>query len=530
MNIDTKHYLLNRVSWLIILFGLWLRLDQFLFNRSLWLDEAFIAVNFIDKSLLQILYPPLDYSHSLIVPPGFLMVTKFAVTLLDNHDWVLRLFPFLCGVLSLLLFYQLAKIYISALAVPLALFFFASADSLIYYSSEFKQYSSDVTITIVLFLLLANLQTQDLTAKRLLWLGIVGAITVWFSHPAAFILATIGSYLLIYYVIRKQWQIVIYLSVICTFWLSNFIVLYLLFVGNNLAVSPIGQWLMEFWQISQGFIPSPFATEGKKWLYKSYLQMFVYPSSLGGARVASLLFIIGILALWQQRKGKLFLLILPFFIGVMAAYFQKYPFLGRMILFLTPAIYLILAEGIIQLKFVNYQKASGIIAQIFFVAVLFNYYPAKDRPFYAHRTAQEIKPVLEYVQIHQQNSDVIYLYHWAEPAFRYYAGSYGFNYNDCHLINPIPALSFVKEIDYFRSKYHFQPVDVKDTRCILGVSELFEQSQPDLEKLRGHGRVWFVFSHASEMEEKAFVNHLNAIGVPLDKFLQPGASTYLYQL
>lgn len=116
-----------------------------------------------------------------------------------------------------------------------------------------------------------------------------------------------------------------------------------------------------------------------------------------------------------------------------------------------------------------------------------------DFPIYEQRYGQEIKPVLQYVQQHRKDSERIYIYYWAEPAFRYYAHDYGFNYSHCHLITPIPKNEWIKEVDYFRLKQNAQPIAVEKTRCVLGVSELYEQSRIDITQLSHQGKnVWFI--------------------------------------
>ena len=64
----------TKFEWLIILFGTLLRLTQYLSNRSLWLDEAFLALNIVNRSFLQLL-KPLDNNQG--APIGFLMLEKF---------------------------------------------------------------------------------------------------------------------------------------------------------------------------------------------------------------------------------------------------------------------------------------------------------------------------------------------------------------------------------------------------------------------------------------------------------------------
>src|SRR3984893_4310451 len=114
----------------IMVFGALLRLTQFLSNRSLWLDEAKLALNIVNRSFVQ-LCEPLDYGQG--APVGFLMLERSAVHLFGSGEYALRLFPFLSGMISLLLFYQLAKQSVPR-AAPIAMGLFATSAPLIYYS------------------------------------------------------------------------------------------------------------------------------------------------------------------------------------------------------------------------------------------------------------------------------------------------------------------------------------------------------------------------------------------------------------
>ena len=129
-----------------------------------------------------------------------------------------------------------------------------------------------------------------------------------------------------------------------------------------------------------------------------------------------------------------------------------------------------------------------------------------------------------------QSQDKLYLYYWAEPAFRYYAGNLGYDFKDCQIITPIPGKEAVNLVDYSRLKRGAEPVPESETRCVLGVSELFSRSQRDLEQLQGQGRVWFVFTHIGDQEKNKFLYHLNALGARIDEVQHVGASAYLYDL
>lgn len=532
MTLSSKQSLFFRMlPWLIIVFGIILRLDQYLFNRALWLDEAFFANNIVDRTFFELFIPPLEYS-SHIMPPGFLAMVKLMIILFGNSDLILRLFPLICGIISLVLFYQVAKIYISAQAVPLALFFFAISDSLIYYSSEFKQYSNDVMIVLILLILADYLRTSPLTVAKLLLLTIVGSLVLWFSHPAVFILATIGIYLLFVHYSTKTWKPVINLTIVYAIWLLNFAVLYFFIIRVE---TPANQWLQQFWTLENAFMPFPLSIHGIHWLTENFFKMFNYPVGFKQAGLAGVLFILGGVVLFTKNRLTLLLLGLPLLLALGVSFFHQYPFSGRLLLFLTPALYLLTAEGLTKIRIdlpVHYPNWVGTLTPIVLLAfILLNYPVIKTLSHWnAPRVAQETKPLFQYVQQHRQKTDTLYLYYWAEPAFRYYANFYNFNYEDCHLINPIPTDQYIKEVDYFRQKLGLTPVAVNKTQCVLGVSEVFARAQADLAKLRGTGKVWFLFSHIGDSERNLFLNYLDTLGTRLEEQLQPGASVYLYQL
>jgi len=161
------------LPYLIIAFGVAVRLVEYLSNRSLWADEAVLALNIVNRSYLELLQP-LDYDQGAQI--GFLMVEKFAVQILGNNEYALRLFPFICGVGSLFLFYELGKKWLLKSGVTISLLLFACLKYLVYYSAEVKQYSSDVTITILLYLL--PLAKQKLNRGQMIKYCLVGAIAI----------------------------------------------------------------------------------------------------------------------------------------------------------------------------------------------------------------------------------------------------------------------------------------------------------------------------------------------------------------
>ncbi len=143
----------------LVLAGFVLRLRQYLANRSLWLDEAMLANNILSRSFAGLTQ---QLSNDQGAPIGFLFLQKTITLLLGDSEYALRLLPFLAGCLSLCLMFLLVRKVASPFAGSLALALFAVSPALIYYSSEVKQYSSDVAIALALVLLFLKYErTRD---------------------------------------------------------------------------------------------------------------------------------------------------------------------------------------------------------------------------------------------------------------------------------------------------------------------------------------------------------------------------------
>ena len=96
-----------RLEAFLIAIGIVLRVRQYLFNRSLWLDEALLTSNILDRSFAG-LWRPLEFNQH--APPGFLLIEKAFVEALGPAEVVLRLYPlFRAGIASLFLFDAVAR-------------------------------------------------------------------------------------------------------------------------------------------------------------------------------------------------------------------------------------------------------------------------------------------------------------------------------------------------------------------------------------------------------------------------------------
>ena len=483
-----------QLPWIIIGLGITLRATQYFANKSLWMDESFLAINIVQRSFLQ-LVKPLDYGQG--APIGFLLVEKLAVETLGDNEYTLRILPFLASIASLFIFYKVAISALKAYGALIALGLFSISEFLILYSSEAKQYSTDVFIALILYVLgFYQLSRNNFTFRQVAMFGIIGSISIWFSHPSIFILSGLGAALVIQFLSKKNWLAINRLSIVLLCWFSSFLIFYLISLRH--LTNHTG--LQNYW--NSGFIPFPPSKFSDiKSLIDICFKTFENPVGLHLSGLAALAFIIGCSSLFHEHRGKFWLLIWPIPFTLIASILHKYPFSGRLLLFLVPSILILVAEGTWQIFEKTKQKT--VLMGLTFIFLLF-LYPLLLSSYYLIKSPHlaEIKPVMGYIKEHYQNGDVLYLYYGAFPAFKYYEMKYGFT-----------------EDDY-----------------IVGVTSRnnWKNYKDDLERFRDHQRMWILFSHVHGTsdfnEEKLLLSYLDSMGTRLDAFKEKGAAAFLYDL
>jgi len=488
----------------VALIGAVFRLSQYAANRSLWLDEAKLALNIVDRSFLE-LVQPLDYGQG--APVGFLFIEKLLIIVFGNTDYVLRIVSIVCGLAAIWVMYVLSKrVLVQRIAVISAVTLFSVSDSLIYYASEAKQYSSDVLVC--LLVLLAVVRTLDLTPVRrdFVLLGALGALAVWFSHPAAFVLAGSGAVLGAHFAFQRNWRGAFLMTCVAGVWFISFAILYLV----SLRQLTGSEHLLEFW--GNSFMPLP-PWQNWGWFVNTFRYVLHNPigiSNLYLAYLAAILLGVGGVSLCLRRWQLALMLLLPILLTLIASALHKYPFSGRLLLFLVPIVLLILAEGIGRVESLlgsvgRLPKLGTAIALAVLACVTVPQAKQAVWHLWEPRLVEEIKPAMTYLKTHKRDKDTVYVYYGASEAFRYYSPAY------------LPGIRGSAAL-VWGSKNRKNP----------------ERYWRELEQLRGRDRVWILFSHIYDWEETdeeaLFLEKLERMGRRLDEFDASGSALYLYGL
>lgn len=484
---------------LMVALGIILRLRQYLANRSLWVDEASLALNIVQRTF-GALTLPLDYNQG--APIGFLFIEKFAILIMGNNEYGLRLFPLFSGLLSVYLIYRLAIEQFGRSGLFAVLLISISAP-LIYYSSELKQYSSDVMFSLLLLYLSTLCLTKNPHAGNFILLGITGCLSIATSHPSAFMLAGIGLVLAVEKLLKKAYAQLAWILGAGLMWGLTLWMTYLISLRYLIG----SKYLKNYWL--NHFMPLP--PWGHLDWYKSTFSSLLTNISPGFDQLylvdgCLILILIGIVSLFLRNRQIALLIISPFLMASVASVLQRYPLSGRFMLFLVPFAALLMAEGLgrIYSLCANWNRNMALLVYGFIVLMIL-WTPASGA-FHDVLTppmGEHIKPVLAYIHAHIQEDDIIYVYSGSVNPFRYYASSY-----DINLGHAIVA---------------------ENSNGVKGFMR-------DVNSLKGQNHIWFIFTHVigcgnCEGDKVQFyVRSLDTYGTQQDSFEAPGAAVYLYNL
>ena len=525
-----------RLPWIIIGIGIILRLVRYLHNPFLYFDEASGAVDIIDRPLYDFINPSSDALN--VYPFSFLVIVKCSTLLFGNSEYALSLYPLVCGILSLFLFYYVAKHYISPGAVPVALLLFAIMDSLVIYSSIIKPYSSDLFFALLIFAIVIYIQSKNYNVLSLVLFAVSGAIIVWLSNPAVFVLAGVGTSLILYSFFKKDSERIIAFSFICFIWFVSFICFYFIYIEKVMPVT--GHEVLRSLKVESTLMPMPPKSLADiRWFIDTFFNTFTFKEPFDHAYdttfagIMSFAFIYGCVSMFSNAREKLVILLSPVLFTLAASAIHVYPFKGRLIFFLFPFLLFIIAEGIERLREQTSSNSKSIIT---IIVILLFIYPISWATYHVKKpfSRGQIKPVLEYIKKNWQDGDIIYVHFFAQYEFEYYSNYHpdSFNFSEDEYVIGIAPMGWYgdwKKQDL--TKYYDTKKTIKQSS-----KDILNEYINDVDKLRGRNRVWLLFTDnvpsTRGINDKAFFLYwLDTKGHQLDLYERGElASVYLYDL
>lgn len=491
---QTSRY--RNASWCLILVAIALRAVRFAHDRALWLDEAYLALNLRDRSFGHLAQRLDDQQYA---PYGFLATMKAFILALGQSEWAYRAFPFVVAILATPMFYALCRRMLRPSAVPWAMLLYAVSFPLLVYAAEAKVYGIDAFVATAL-VWMASRHADELSPslRQFAALGLAGAVSVWFSFPACFVLAGIGLSLAAQYAMRRDWRRTGYLALSVVFWLLSFGgQAWLMFrpADPQLPSRDLGG-LQDFY--SDNFLPRTLnVADISDWLMHFFATLAGYFTSDVAAGLAVLALVLGCIPLWKTKRYALLMLLAPIVIGIAVSATRLYPMSDRFTVFLAPAILIVVAAGLDEFR-VRAGRAGRLAWIIVIVLLLFQPVARAIKQSISPDRHGDSRAVIARLEKDYQPGDTIFLHWSADPQYRFYAHT------------------AAGEGDIVRGKR----------------SERWDTMQRDLEPLVGRPRVWVFFSfNAHHSPAGRFMrDYLGAHGKLLEETDSEKNAVYLYDL
>lgn len=482
----------GRAGIVLVLVAIALRVIEYFHNKAIWLDEAHLALNILQRDYAG-LTQRLDFGQG--APLVFLWGERLAANLLGPGEMALRLIPMLASAAACILAYYFFRRSLTAQGFIIALTVFAISTPAIRYAAEVKAYATDLAVALALYLLLipktANEQ-EHLSIAHALALAIIGAFSVWCAFPALFVLTGIGAVYLARAVIDKDIRGALLRGFTLSAWMISIACNYWLMLRYNAENAEVRTWWLD------RFMPlPPTSISDFYWFVRTFFEVFAEPVGLGAIGLGALLFLLGVYTIWKQDRWRLAVLAAPISVALIASGMQVYPFMGRFLLFAVPLVLVIIGEG---WNFLAAQIRHRAILALAALVLLVQPIGSTVKGV-IHPAPQGVRPSFEHLAANWKDGDKLYVYCWAVPSFKYYE---------------------------IKSERSFPMIAGQSLRAD------WRGYIDELKPLEGSPRVWLVLTNSPRQlvgqEDKFFVTHMNMIGTRVSENEFKESSVYLYDL
>ncbi len=406
-------------QWALI-FGIFLRFKLYFKNESLLVDESWVAIEATSRHIGQILQNDNIFVVSSRPPALFLALLNISTQLFGNNEMALRLVPFLFGIGSLFLFYRLARQFLTPALWGGAVWLFSICEPLLYYAVSVRRYSSSLFVALLLWFMAGWVFVDFKRKWRIFWFGLVAAMLLWMANASVYVVSAVLLTVTIRMFFERKWELLVPLSLALAMVVGSFGAIYSIFLKDVLNNPQLkGNWEAFFWT------GKPFTLEALGWFGKVFLDSLANPAGIGFPAIMVILMVVGIVGLFKKSPWMTGCYVLPIILVMAATLAGKYPFQGRVIIFLVPAYYLLIFAGgeFLGQKLARYRK---VFLVLFLALVLFRSVNEIWVNWGYSRPKPDNRPVLEFFRQNFQPGDQIFLDTNKRYSFWYYAGNLGY--------------------------------------------------------------------------------------------------------
>jgi hypothetical protein len=523
----------QRLLWLLILVGVALRIRQYAIDRSLWMDESFVALNILGRGVRKLLSVPLDFNQA--VPAGFLVVEKLSTQAFGKSEYSLRVLPLVCGVAAIPLFVSVARRTLSSLALPFAVGLFAVSGSLVYYSSELKPYSVDVLAALAIYVMSFAALQRRLTVVRALFFGLAGAVLILVSYAAIFVAAGCGVVVLGVLLLDRHFDWIRPALLVAGLWALGAILFLVFSIFSFKSYTGLVDAGVSF---SGG---RPFWYGPIHWCWTRVREVAIACGFYGPlssplvivSLLAATLAIVGAVEFFFRRRRDFALLIAPILVTLSVSAVGRFPIAARSILFVTPLVFLFVANGAVTLlRRLRGWTVPALVALFAVLVVGTASFGAGTADPFASVRPNEIKTSLSYIVGHWRKGDVLYVHYATQYAFGYYLQCDCFSPSgrpDMHSLWSVQRIAVADHGEQFPRAFAS-----RSPRLIIGTPAWQTSGsdfEADVDRIRSHQRAWILVTWTFSAGERDFMRR--RLFAPLDRRGKETASiagrgTHLY--
>ena len=436
MQFFTNKNTFKYAAWVALILGIILRGAVWLQQRSIFLDEANLIRNFVEKDYDE-LFGHLNYQQ--YAPPFFSVVVKFILQNFGINELTTKAFPLLCGTAMLPLFYTFGKRFLSPFSLFLAVLFISFGKVFIDYSTECKQYATDALIAVGLLLLAKTLDFKHFNRKTALLWGVVGSLSIWFSMPSVFILAGVGAYYFFIFFKDKNTKAMVEIVAVSSVWFFQFVIYFLLILKSDAASDNLQNFHKDYF-----FAFPPLSISDLNLLINQIA--YIIDRFIGITYLAAICaiigFSVGVRTLWRTNKAHFILLLVPILLTLIASALGYYSIITRLILFFMPSIILIIFIGLDHILHLKIRQrtlskihfSGSVLLVIGFIATIILQIQILN-PFTPFRNDySELRDGLDFIEKEIQPNEAVFAYYVASPVVRFYVQHRDKPYRFEHLI------------------------------------------------------------------------------------------------
>lgn len=399
------------ISTLIILaFAIMARIYFYYNHKDLWLDEASLAFCVYGLPLKDIFFQPLPNLQA--APLGFLLVSKGLGAIFGYSEYVLYFLPLISGICTLILSILIGKRLMGDFGGFVLLLLCFGNQSLLYYSTEFKQYGIEAFCSFLLIHIYMVKGKQNSFSS----FYIAFMISILFSNTVVFIAIAIGIGII--YENRCDFKRFLRHNSVWIICVGGFFVLYYMFYLKFQRV----EGFYEYWK--DYFLPFSIQSLPK---IKEILSLFASFTPLSDKYVwiYFIVWLCGICITFKERQDIFMICLSAMIFYIMLSVFKIYPFghggiIGsRLSLYMSPIFYLPVCYFFLFLT----KRAVWLKALAYILLILMCY-----KTFLNHKHSypngnyiQQTHSLITEANQRYKTGDLILVYSSTNSAYKYYS-------------------------------------------------------------------------------------------------------------